>query len=149
MRRCKPQHSWKGTGQCRKCGIFKKGSVERYVMDFWAKVNRATGCWTWKSHYDGDGYAVYSVRGTRVKASRMMWVVQGGSLPPDREICHSCDNRGCVNPEHLFLATHRENIQDMMRKDRKGSKLKRRDVASILLHLESGWTHKELAKKWL
>lgn len=67
-------------------------------------------------------YAVWNFEGKRYRAHRLSWAIHNeidiGSLKKDDIICHSCDNRGCINPEHLWLGTCSENIRDMWLKGR-------------------------------
>ena len=90
---------------------------------FWSKVDRSGGdfsCWIWTaSVVPTTGYGQFSTKFGRapISAHRMAWKMCLGYLP-DRHVCHSCDNRRCVNPWHLWLGTDRDNVQDMIEKGR-------------------------------
>lgn len=78
-----------------------------------------TGCWLWTLKMDRDGYGRAKVRGHDTPASRLAWEAATGEPPPaDKLVCHTCDFPPCVNPDHLFLGTHRDNILDCHAKGR-------------------------------
>ena len=103
-------------------------------------------CWDWKmAIYPSTGYGVFSVITKDYKfnrhAHRISWIINNKiDVPEKLEICHTCDNRKCVNPFHLFLGTGSDNMIDMSKKDRGGkAKLSTEQVKEIKLSNERAY----------
>lgn len=82
------------------------------------QVDQQTGCWNWIKTISDLGYGVFYQKGRRVLAHRQSFQESIGKIPGKLFVCHRCDNRRCINPEHLFLGDHKANMQDMVAKGR-------------------------------
>ena len=116
---------------------------------------KTKSCWEWQGGWRSNAYGVFSYKGKNESAHRAAWMMFIGEIPKGKIVCHKCDNSRCVNPDHLFLGTHRENTLDMVRKGRiksgaecnfaKLSHSQRKEVVSLF---NSGISPKDLAKKF-
>lgn len=84
----------------------------------WSRVNLVNACYLWTGATDSDGYGQVKFAGRTEKAHRVAYYLYYGVDPGILEVCHTCDHPICLNPEHLFLGTHADNMQDMERKGR-------------------------------
>ncbi len=86
---------------------------------FYKYVDKGAGCWEWKGHFARNGYGRFTAHpGRSVIASRFSWELEHGVIPDGAIVCHKCDNPKCVRPDHLFLGTNRDNVDDCVRKGR-------------------------------
>jgi hypothetical protein len=88
---------------------------------FWSKVHpeALSGCWLWHGSVNKDGYGTAGGRGARTTAHRLALAWAIGPLPPGMVVRHKCDVPACVNPDHLLLGTHADNMKDCVDRGRK------------------------------
>lgn len=124
-----------GTGVSNKggsCGCLKREVNSKAMKEMQLKVHgtledrfyrrftrEVSGCWEWVSHRDKDGYGILPANGPAIRAHRFSFEhFNKTKIDQGMVVCHSCDNPSCVNPEHLFLGTVKDNCQDMISKGR-------------------------------
>ena len=92
---------------------------------FWSKVNKEGpiykdlgNCWEWIAKTYKDGYGRFKVDNKEIASNRLSWELHYDKIPKNLYVLHKCDNPSCVNPEHLFLGTKKDNMQDAKIKGR-------------------------------
>jgi hypothetical protein len=84
---------------------------------FFMNVIKSDGCWTW-SGPTYKGYGRVWVDGKNMRAHRASWLLANGDIPAGLLVLHKCDNASCVNPAHLYVGTHQDNMRDKVERDR-------------------------------
>lgn len=136
-------------------------------------IKDVEGCWEWQRTISKMGYGKTRYLGKDETTHRVSFMVFKGEIPEGMNVCHSCDNRKCCNPDHLWIGTTKDNVQDCIRKGRRklGStkgyrylyrkknmnkkgenhhinKLKDNDVLEIRIMIENGNKNKEIANRY-
>src|SRR5712664_1915251 len=118
-------------------------------------VAKDNGCWEYSGCKNEKGYGVLTYRNVPRTTHRLAYDLCIGSIPEDMFVLHTCDNRGCCNPKHLFLGTQQDNMDDMRAKGREShpmgtqngnSRLKEADIPTIRQKLASGAKCSDLAR---
>lgn len=135
--------------------------TEKDIARFWSHVDKSGDCWIWKAYCNKRGYGQFGHFDKVLKAHRVAYEITYGKVPNNLEVCHHCDNPSCVNPKHLFLGTHSDNMQDESRKGRcylqkhpelrQGEKhplAKLTEQQVIEIRQSKGFTQEQLAKKY-
>lgn len=88
---------------------------------FWEKVDKSGDCWMWTASIKHSGYGNFNIDGKTCIAHRVAYELHtGGSIPDGMEIDHICRNRACVRPEHLRVATRKQNMENLTAKSASG-----------------------------
>lgn len=96
----------------------KEDAVKNFPVRFFSKVLKTDSCWIWQSSTNHAGYGRMNYKGIIEKAHRLSYLIHFGEIPNGAHVLHKCDNRLCVNPEHLFLGNQQINMQDKFDKGR-------------------------------
>jgi len=85
------------------------------VRRFYSKIGKREDneCWTWKASKNSSGYGWIRINYRLFLAHRVSWEIHSGVIPEGKLILHKCNNRSCVNPQHLYVGDHTDNAQDV------------------------------------
>lgn len=134
----------------------RKATIEEQFEARWEPVPEA-GCWIWTGAYNNYGYGVLWWNYRPILAHRYSWQIHKGPIPENRILCHTCNTRCCINPDHLYAGTPKTNYDDSVRAGTAtgypkqqgeqvgGSKLKEVDIRIIR---RSSDTNENLARRF-
>lgn len=128
---------------------------ERIKNHYTKKVIKKRGCWGWRGSLDKNGYPQIGAGSKKLKGHRISYEIHKGEIPKGRQVCHTCDNPTCTNPDHLWLGSIKENNEDRIIKgrcskgeERPNAKLKDCDIREIRKMLKIGVSKAALARKY-
>jgi hypothetical protein len=128
--------------------------IEKHANNY---VVSSTGCWEHQGHiHRGYGSAKLLLKGSllHLKAHRLAYYYHYKIDPSPLLVCHHCDNKRCVNPEHLYVGTHEDNMNDVVERGRQRgssntfSKLTEEDVLRIKKRIAAGEKYKDIAEDY-
>lgn len=130
--------------------------TRRTKQRFDEKWSKDGDCWVWQAGELHRGYGGFYLDGEMIGAHRASIEIHKDGVPEGKYVLHTCDRKMCVNPEHLYVGTQQENIDDALERgqvvtgeDNPSTKLTRKDVQDIrTLYNSSDITQSELGKEY-
>lgn len=109
------------------------------------------GCWEWSGGKNASGYGVFCINSKPIPAHRASWEAHYNKpIPKGKWVLHACDNPACINPNHLFLGTHQDNVTDKVMKGRqsRGETLGKLSESDVLTIRNSSEPQRALAERY-
>ena len=114
---CDRRHNAHGLCMMHYSRVLRKGTTEGRGWEtteerFWTKVDKSGQCWEWTAN-KSSGYGYFYFDGTNAPAHRYSYQLANGPIPASTDIDHGCRNKLCVNPDHLRLASRKQNMENL------------------------------------
>lgn len=110
---------YKESDTCYTCSLtVRHGSAADKSIKFWSRIDKTEYCWNWTGPVSNRGHGCVTIDRIPMTAYRYSWLLHNGPVPDKLYVLHKCDNRLCVKPDHLWLGTQSDNMQDMVSKGR-------------------------------
>jgi len=119
---------------------------QQQLTRFFKKVRKTDSCWIWTGALSDCDYGLFGIKGQMLYSHRLMWEHHHGPIPEGLFVCHDCDNPSCVNPEHLKLGTHQDNMDDMKRKGRGAKTTLSPEIVEKILDMSNGVRYYNLSE---
>lgn len=140
------------SGHTKSCGCVHGLTPKKYIKS--KTKTDDNGCWIWIASSRRRGYGIVSLNKKQWIASRLSYSLFKGEIPEGMFVCHHCDNPRCINPDHLFLGTAKDNGVDMANKGRsaKGEKngnvsITAKEASDIKKMLAEGLSGEKISEK--
>ena len=92
--------------------IIKHKQRPKSIHFFLRNIYVGDDCWEWQRYVDHGGYGRIRYNGKSFYTHQYSWIIFNGAIPPGMHVLHHCDNPSCVNPNHLYIGTHQDNMRD-------------------------------------
>jgi hypothetical protein len=124
----------------------KENALNRLVTN---SVILSNGCVEWRHTKNNDGYGYIRIDNKIHRTHQLSYRLFVGDIPKDKIVCHACNNPSCINPNHLYLGTQADNMQDRSRRGtvRRGAVVKGREYKQIVNWLKDGVPQNIIAKR--
>lgn len=150
---CNHKKGDKRSPLCRSCHKVHVRNTADLILrqrfeTFFVKTNK---CWEWDKYLDKRGYGRFTYHGKTIRSHRMSWIIYRGPIQNELHVLHKCDRPICVNPDHLFLGTHTDNMRDAAKKGlfsipHRNRKLTPEQVIEIRRQFKAGYKTSSIAE---
>jgi hypothetical protein len=129
--------------------VGKRSILDQNYIEQWSMPEPNSGCWLWMSRLSTNGYGLIlngpRHKRTPIQAHRLSYGLYKGPIEPGLCVCHRCDTKACVNPDHLYLGTHQRNMDDAAKNGLMGRALNIEQVKEIARLFAAGASNRQVA----